>query len=917
MKKVTKKENFASLNKRIFEYSNKSLEEIKKDFNVDFLKGLNEEEANSSLRRWGSNKLNEAKKDRKIVKLFKSFLTLFNLILFVIAILNGVISYFFPESENDKNTFFVTPLILFAVIIISSLISFRENLKSEKSAVVLKNLTASTSTVIRNGEIKEINNEDLLVGDIVKLSSGDMVGAEMRVIEAKDLYLTQSSLTGESAPVEKKTFFEQKDSNNINPFDLENILFNGSSVVSGKGTAVVFAISSKTVLGQLNDSVIQKKENATFKKGIDSITKLLLILIAIIVPLIFILDGLDIHLQAGGFSIGEYYSPSSWINAFVFSISVAVSLIPSLLPMQIASNLAKGAVKMSKKKVIVKDINTIFNFGSMDVLCTDKTGTLTENSSTLSMYFDIEMNTSIKILRLALLNSYFQSGLKSVIDNSIVSYAKSNKAINEILEEGIISLDEIPFDFERKRLSVLLKDKEEKKFMITKGSVEQMLEIISYVKINGIKKKIEEEDVKKIKEIASIEASKGKRTIILATKDIESSQISLKDESEMTFIGFLSFEDTPKKSAKIAIEDLKRYGVSTKILTGDSLASSLATCKALNLENIKYISGNEISLMDDMTLQEVVESHNLFVKLTPNDKQRIVKALKNNKHVVGFMGDGINDAGALKEADIGISFKDATDIAKNAADIIMLENDLSVLKDGIKEGRKSYINMMKYVKCQTSSNFGNMISQSIGAIWLPFSPLKSIHIILLDIISDISCSLIPFDAVEEKDIEKPLNFSLPQIRNFMFVFGPLSSLLDMATFAIMFYFIAPMMMRDNGISYTSFSLLDPESKLLFISIFQTGFFIESLITQNVVFAFLRTDKIPFFQSRPSLTLGLGIIVSCLVGFFLVYVPNLNSTFELVSITPIFILLLLGLVLIYGLLTHLAKKLYIMKYKRLL
>ncbi len=916
MKKTLKKEERISSNARILEYSKKTPEEILREFDISLKDGLNDKQMEESFAKYGRNSLNKAKKDCKFVKFLKSFLTLFNLILFSIAILDGVISYFFPDSENDKNTFYITPLILICIIIISSLISFRENLKSERSAEVLKDLTASKSTIIRNGSQMEINNEDLLVGDVIKFSSGDMLPAEIRLLEAKDLYVLQSSLTGESEPIEKKVI-DTKISDDTNPFDLANILFNGSSVVSGKGIGVVFSISSQTIFGQLNDKVVQKKDGNTFQKGIDSITKLLLILIAIILPLIFLIDGFDIHIRSTGFVIGEYYSLSSWINAFVFSISVAVSLIPSLLPMQVASNLAKGAVNMSKKKVIVKDINTIFNFGSMDVLCTDKTGTLTENSSTLSMYFDIDMKTSIKVLRLALLNSYFQSGLKSVIDNSIIAYAKSNHAINEILEEGIVSLDEIPFDFQRKRLSVLLEDKEGKRFMITKGAIEKMLESISFVKENGVKREITSKDIERIKEIADIEASKGKRTIILATKEMVTNQISVSDETNMTFAGFLSFEDTPKKGAKEAILALKEYGVDVKILTGDSLASSLAACNSINIENVKAISGMEISRMNDEEIKIAVETHNLFVKLTPNDKQRIVEVLKGNKHVVGFMGDGINDAGALKEADIGISFKDATDIAKNAADIIMLENDLSVLKDGILEGRKSYINMMKYVKCQTSSNFGNMISQSIGAIWLPFSPLKAVHIILLDIISDISCSLIPFDAVDEKDIKTPLNFSLPEIRNFMFVFGPLSSLLDMASFAVLLYFICPMMMEARGVTYTGFESLTAEDKLIFIAIFQTGFFIESLITQNIVFSFLRSDKIPFIQSRPSITLSLGIVVSCLVGFFIIYVPYVNSTFEFITITPIFILILLGFVLIYGVFTYFVKRVYIKKYKRLL
>ncbi len=917
MKPITKKECINSTNKRIYEFSKKSVDETLKEFEVDIQTGLNDQQVESSFSKYGFNTLKKAKKDSKFVKFIKSFLTLFNLILFAIAILNGFISYYFPESEKDKSTFYITPLIILIIIFISSLISYRENIKSERSASCLKDLTATTSSVIRNGKLCEINNEDLVVGDIIKFSSGDMVPAEIKILQAKDLYVYQSSLTGESLPIEKTVDCQIKDSTNINPFDLQNILFNGSSIVSGSGIGIVFAISSQTIFGQLNDKVVQKKVNSAFQNGINSITKLLLILISIIVPIIFLIDGFDIHFENGLLVVGDYTSYSSWINAFVFSISVAVCLIPSLLPMQVASNLAKGAINMSKKDVIVKDINTIFNFGSMDVLCTDKTGTLTENSSTLSKYFDIELNTSIKILRLALLNSYFQTGIKSIIDKSIINYATSNKAIYEVLQEGITKLDEIPFDFNRKRLSVLLKDTNNKRFIVSKGAVDNMLQIISYVKTPSGIRKITPEDVAKIQEIAHQESLKGKRTLILATKDEYQDQISIKDEVDMTFIGFLSFEDTPKKAAKKAIEALKEYGVAVKILTGDSLASSLSICEAINIKDISYLTGYDISLMDEQTLQKEVETHNLFVKLTPQDKQRIVQALKNNKHVVGFMGDGINDASALKCADIGISFKDATDIAKQASDIIMLENDLSVLKDGIIEGRKSYINMMKYVKGQTSSNFGNMISQSIGALWIPFAPLKAVHIIMLDIISDVSCSMIPFDNVEEKDIKNPLNFSLKEIRSFMFTFGPLSSLLDMASFAILLYFICPFMLKANGVNYVNYYSLDQTNKLLFIGIFQTGFFIESLITQNVVYTFLRSSKIPLIQARPSITLTLGIIVSCLVGFFAVYVPVINQTFDLVSITPIYLLILLAEVIIYGILTQFAKKFYIKRFSKLL
>lgn len=917
MKVTTKKENLNSVTKRIYDFSKMNVSETGKVLGTDLSKGLTDSEVISSSEKYGWNALKKAKRDSKFLKLVKSFLTLFNLILFVIAILNGLISYYFPESENDKKTFYITPLVIFIIIIVSSLISFKENLKSERSASCLKDLTATTSQVVRNGKIEEINNDDLVVGDILEFGSGDMIPAEIKLLAAKDLYLDQSSLTGESVAVEKTEKCPEGDISKTNPFDLPNILFNGSNVVSGKGVGIVFSISSQTIFGQLNDKVIQKKVNESFQKGIHSITKLLLILICIIVPVIFLIDGFDVNFQDGTLKVGDYTSYTSWINAFIFSISVAVCLIPSLLPMQVTSNLAKGALRMSKKKVIVKDINTIFNFGSMDVLCTDKTGTLTENSSTLSQYFDIDSNTSIKILRLAFLNSYFQTGIKSVIDKSIIKYASSNKAISEVMQEGITKLDEIPFDFARKKLSVLLKDNKGKCFIVSKGAVDNMLEAISYVKTSSGIREITDEDISKIHDMAQKESSKGRRTLLLATKDVEKTQISSNDEIDMAFIGFLSFEDAPKKQAKEAIEALKSYGVNVKILTGDSLASSLAICNAINIKDVSYLSGNEISSMSDEELQNKVETHNLFVKLTPSDKQRIVMALKANKHVVGFMGDGINDASALKSADIGISFKDATDIAKQASDIIMLENDLTVLKEGIIEGRKSYINVMKYVKGQTSSNFGNMISQSIGALWIPFAPLKAVHIIMLDIISDISCSLIPFDNVEEKDIKQPLNFSIKQIRNFMFYFGPLSSLLDMASFAILLYFICPNMLKANGTDFTSYYNLSQSDKLLFASIFQTGFFIESLITQNVVYTFLRSDRIPLFQTRPSITFGLGIIVSCLVGFFVVYVPKLNEAFDLVSITPIFILILLAEVIVYGILTQGVKRLYIRKYKRLL
>lgn len=919
--KINKTEliNKNDVSKELFENAKLTKDQCLRSLSSDPNKGLSLEERNASEEKYGKNILSKAKEETVFIRLLESFSSPFIFIMLFVAIVSGLVSYLAPSSQEEKMTWWITPLILIIIILMSGLVGFVQKNKSLRSTQALKSLSENTSTIIRDNAKIELPNSELVVGDIVALSAGDMVPADIRVIESKDLFVSQASLTGESEAVEKNDLPLEDNVSSI--FDAQCLLFSGSNIVSGQGKGIIIAVGDKTIFGQLAKKVVEKKGKTAFEKGIDSVSKLLVTFLVIMLPIVFLVDGIGINISPSGITISGYNDYHQWIEAFVFAITVAVGIMPSLLPMQVASNLAKGALKMSEKKVIVKDINTIQNFGAMDVLCTDKTGTLTEASSTLCDYFNLDDdNDDDYVLQYAYLNSYFQSGIRSVIDKSIIYFSSLNASHILDISSDYQKIDELPFDFHRKRLSVFLENvTDKKKYLITKGACKEMLETISKVKLRNNTEAIALTDEIKEKILRKVnqEERRGRRVILLAIREMdEKATVDISDEKDMIFLGFLSFEDKVKSNAESALNSLRHYGVEIKVLTGDNLQTTLEVTKKTGFTNVKYLSGEEIAAMDDNELQNKVEEYNIFYKLSPDDKYRIVKALKENKfkHTVGFMGDGINDAPSLRLADVGISFKDATDIAKEAADIVMMENNLEVLKDGIIEGRKSYVNMMKYLKGQTSSNFGNMISQSIGALWIPFMPMRALHLILLDIITDISCGVIPFDKVDESQILKPLNFSSRQIRNFMFTFGPISSLVDMLTFALLMYYICPMAV---GSQFNKLWESNSPEFILFMTIFQSGFFLESLLTQNVVYAFLRTEKLPLIQSFPSITLSLGIIVSCLLGFFVIYVPNVNIIFDFSPINPLFILFMIIFVLIYSILTTIAKYLYKKHYGRLL
>lgn len=885
--------------------------------------GLDEERVENSREEHGENTVAQSHGKSWPMRLLSSFATPFTLLLLVVAIISVVIELL-PDSNGQMgivtdSSWWVTPLIIVVMVIFSGLVSFVENSKSQHSSEKLRQFTENTSTVIREGKRSELPNSETVVGDVISLGAGDMIPADCRIIDARDLFLDQSALNGESAPAEKTgaPYSGTPDS----MFDIPDIAYSGSSVVSGMGKAVIFRVGSETVLGRLAKWITQKKGKTSFEREMSSITKLLMCLTAVMVPLIFVLRGLALNgLTDISTWLETISSAENWLVALSFSVSVAVGLIPALLPMQVASNLAKGAVNMSRKDVIVKDINSIQNFGSMDVLCTDKTGTLTEGNSTVSDFIDYREDSREELIDLAFLNSRFQTGIRNQLDRSIIEYLDTKPDDEQRLLDRYSRLDEIPFDFNRKMLSILVKDSQNgDNILVTKGFSGTVKDRIGYVYDAGNIIPAGKEEIDRIKRTVEKYASLGTRVILLAAKRIEGESVSPEDESDLCFLGYLTFKDAPKESAARAIQELWSKGVRVKVLTGDSLAGSLALLKATGFGEVQSLSGPRMAFLDDEQLAREVERCDLFVKLSPEDKERIVTALKGNGHAVGFMGDGINDAAALRAADVGISFKDATDIAKEAADVILLENDLDVLIDGIDEGRKACINMMKYIKIQTSSNFGNMVSQLVGAIWIPFIPMAPVQIILLDLITDISCACMPFDSVDPKAVEKPLRFDMGEIRWFMFTFGPVSSLVDLAAFALLLYYIAPAgqyLGGTLGAYQASWAVSDPERLTAFTAVFQTGFFLESLVTQNIVYAILRTDRVPFVQSRPSLTFGFSILLSVLIGFLVIYVPDIQSVFDFASEPDLpwrFIPILLGFVVAYLLIVQGVKPLYKRKF----
>ncbi|VEU60620.1 Magnesium-transporting ATPase, P-type 1 [Mycoplasmopsis bovigenitalium] len=898
-KKVKQNNTNEAVKQRIINAANSSSISLYKEYNSSS-KGLqNDEIIAENKELYGSNKLDKKSANTLWHKIVSSFFNPFSIILIVLSIISMITDIILP-LHSGKNAEPATMVIILSMVIISGTLHLVEEVRSSSSSEKLIKMISTTARVKRGGIFYEIPLEEIVVGDIVTLAAGDIIPADLRILSAKDLFVSQSSLTGESHAIEKLANLVPKYEYE-NLVDYHNLAFMGSNVISGSATAIVVATGNQTYIGQVVQKINAKPIKTDFEKGVSSISKLLIRIMMIIVPIVFLIIGIK----------GQISGNNKWLEAFLFAISVVVGLTPEMLPMIITSTLAKGAVIMSKKKTIIKSLNSIQNFGAMDVFCTDKTGTLTLDEIVLERHIDVSGKDNNKVLKYGFLNSYFQTGLKNILDLSIIDKTDELSVVDEQLrklDSSYVKVDEIPFDFERKRMSVVVKDKT-KIQVITKGAVEEMISVCSHIEIEDDVKELDQKTIDKVIKHVDKLNDQGMRVIAVARKDVDESQVGkfgVADESKMILIGYLAFLDPPKESTASAIENLHKLGVEVKILTGDNARVTKAICAQVGLDADKVILGKDIENLSTPDLEELVNKYNIFAKLSPDQKAQIITALRNKGHVVGYMGDGINDAPAMKAADVSISVDTAVDIAKESANIILLEKDLNVLATGIIEGRKTYANMNKYIKMTVASNFGNIISILIASIMLPFVPMLAVQILFLNLVYDISCGSIPWDNVDKELLLKPRKWNPKSITRFMLWFGPVSSIVDVLGFILLRYvFIAQL--------YPSLNVDSAE----FMTLFQTGWFIISMWTQSLIIHFIRTEKIPFIQSRPALPLLLFSILGSILITVSPFIPWLNGAIKVQQLNPWFYLMLFGLIVLYVTLTLIVKSLFIRKYKELL
>jgi Mg2+-importing ATPase len=826
--------------------------------------GLTNEEASKRTQQFGAN---VAAREKKVSLLFRLWDNIRNPLVILLLVL-GAISYFTGDLRSA--------IVIGVMVLLGVVLRFFQEVKADNAAQALKALVSATATVIRKGEEKEIPLRELVPGDIVKLSAGDMIPADLRVLTAKDLFLNQAALTGEALPVEKTPTPVRKSEDN--PLEMNDLMFQGSNIETGSGTAVVVNTGSQTYFGSLSASLLEPPALTDFDKGINQFTWLMIGLMAVLVPLVFVLNGLFKH---------------NWLEAFMFALAVAVGLTPEMLPMIVTVNLSKGAISMSKKKVIVRQLEAIQNFGAMDILCTDKTGTITEGKIILERHLDVTGKTSEKTMEFGYLNSYFQTGLKNLLDVAILKHTELE---NELIHvRKLIKVEEIPFDFERRRMSVVVEDNiHHEHILICKGAVEEINTLCNSVEIDEKIIPCNEEIGKNLLQVAQKLNLEGLRVIAIAYKrfpDTHSTDYHISDESDMTLLGFLAFLDPPKESATKALKNMHTDNVHVKILTGDNDLVTINICKQVGLPVDKVLLGNAIESMTDEELAVQAEEATIFAKLSPHHKQRIIRALQQKGHVVGFMGDGINDAPALKAADVGISVNSAVDIAKESSDIILLENSLLVLHEGVLEGRRVFGNIIKYIKMAASSNFGNMFSMLGASIFLPFLPMLPIQILTNNLLYDFSQTSIPTDEVDREWTISPRKWQIKNLRRFILLIGPISSIFDYATFFIMLYL---------------FNCWNNPA------LFHTAWFVESVFTQTLIIHVIRTNKIPFIQSRASWPLTVTTSLVVLVAVWLPYSP-LAAILGFVALPPLYWLVLMGLMFGYIILTQLAKTWFVRRF----
>ena len=845
-----------------------SVDEFLKDNNFKKM-GLNSNEVKNNISKYGRNVMKQKKPKQWYNYLFESLFSTFNLILLGIVLVLFYTDVILSTPPNYANI-----IVILILIAASTLLEFFEVYRSNKAAEKLKNLVSVKTSVIRNGKVVKVPSSDITVGDVVVLSAGDLIPADLRIIEAKDLYVVQSSLTGESDSVKKVAESEQK--GKIEDItDLDTICFMGTNVMSGSARGIVFSIGDNTYFGKVADTITDEKPKTTFQKGIESVSKLLIKFMLVLIPITFIVNA----------------AKHGTITAFTFAVAIAIGITPLLLPVILSSSLAKGATRMSKKKTIVKKLDSIQSFGAMNILCTDKTGTLTEDKIVLEKYLDIKGEEDTRVLKHAFLNSYFQTGLKGNIDEAVI--ARTARTELKGIEEKYEKIDEIPFDFSRRRLSVVVSDGH-KKQLITKGAVEEILSICTMVDYKGEVSDITREIKQNILELTKELNKQGLRVVAVCQKnninDIKN--FTVKDESKMVLIGFIGFLDPPKKSAKEAIERLNRDGIRVIVLTGDNEYVTKAICDKVNINTDKIILGNKVDKLSDVALKRHLKKTNVYAKLSPIQKARIVRVLKETGNVVGYMGDGINDAPSMHNAEVGISVDTAVDITKETADIILLEKDLDVLTDGVIEGRKTFGNLQKYIKMAVSFNFGEVLSVLIASILLPFFPITPIQLLVQSLIYDLGQLSIPYDNVDKEYLEKPRVWDLKSIKRFMLWMGPASSIFDLMIFAVLWF---------------GFELRMPDAAL-----FQSIWFSYGVVSNLVGLHIIRTSKTPFIESHASkavyaTSIGLSIVAILIpftfIGKYIGLVPIPLQYFSVILLVPV----------LYCLLATIIKKQYIKKY----
>jgi len=848
--------------------------------------GITAATADDRRLKFGPNAVQHQRAPRWYAQLLKAFANPFIYILLIIAVVSYVIDVWLATPE-DKD--YKTVIVVSIMVLLSVLLRFVQEFRSNAAAEKLKSMVKTTATVQRKfNPREEIPIAELVPGDIIFLSAGDMIPADCRIITSKDLFIGESMLTGEALPVEKN-HLPIRDADKKQALELNNLCFMGTTVVSGSAKAVIVATGAYTYFGSISKSITGERPETSFDKGINKVSMLLIRFMLVMVPIIFLVNGV---------------LKNDWWEALLFAVAVAVGLTPEMLPMIVTANLAKGAVNMSKRKVIVKRLNSIQNIGAMDILCTDKTGTLTLDKIVLEKHLNVYGVEDDEVLKWAYLNSYHQTGLKNLMDKAVLEHVDLHDYLR--VEEQYVKIDEIPFDFERRRMSVILKEHQGKHLLICKGAVEEMLELCTHTFDPGDDRSLHiekdnavpmDDSMRKIVlETSRKMNADGLRVLLVAIREFDASHpltYSLADENKLTLTGFIGFLDPAKPSAQPAIEALLKLGISIKVLTGDNETVTQKICNDVGIPVQEIINGSTLETMSDEMLLEKMHSVSVFAKLNPLQKVRVVQALRSQGHTVGFMGDGINDAAALKESDVGISVDTAVDIAKESADIILLEKDLMVLRKGVIYGRRTFGNIIKYIKMTTSSNFGNMFSMLGASAFLPFLPMLPIHLLIQNLLYDVSQISIPWDSMDEEFLKKPQKWDAGNVSKFMVYIGPISSIFDFATFAVLYF-----VFKANSVEHQT--------------LFQSGWFVEGLLSQTLIIHMIRTRKIPFIQSWATAPVVALTTLIMAIGIFLPF-SSLAPALKMVPLPMAYFPWLIGILTAYCLLTQLVKNWFIKKF----